>query len=325
MKKHTSQILKLSITMMIFLSLLAVAMASPALTLNTVTWNSGTIVNISTKSTNDASLVNMSYITIRFSASNTANSSSVRVINITNSTATNFDLGYANFTFQSPIEIEDTSVGSVTGISTGVGAADAVSLSATTVTIDRTTPTAPSTLSPSGTSTTRDNTFTSVVVDGTTTGCTLIFDTTNPGSSSYVMTHSGTSCSVSLNGMPSSSYNYKIRATDGLNNADSSLVSLIVDGGQMSSAKKAAIIASSTGQSATPQGVSKGLSIINGDSSASSSTMKGELSTPELKKTGIGIAAGAGIGLGFGLIGGPLAFVTMPLGAVIGGIVGFLF
>lgn len=114
--------------------------AAASLTLNTVTWNDETKVNITTKSANDASLVNISFITIRFSATNTINSTTSNVINITNTTATNFDFGYANFTFSNDIQLVDTTLGSVTGVTTGVGDSGNIALSATTVTIDRSNP-----------------------------------------------------------------------------------------------------------------------------------------------------------------------------------------
>ena len=309
MKKQTHHILRLSIFALMILSLVAIAMASPALTINTATWEASTVVNISTKTANDGSLVNMSYITVRFSATDTANSSTSRVVNITNTTATNFDLGYANFTMNSAIVLEDTSVGSATAISTGVGASDAVTSSALTILVDRTTPTAPTGMTPAAsTVTSRDQTFVGTVVGAETTGCTLIFDGANPPRTTSTMTHSGDTCTLALTNIPSATYRYAIRASDGVDTADSAYTELTVDGGQMSASKKALVVSAATGQAATPAGAQKGLSILNNDG-GSSGTVAKELTTKELTKTG----AGALIGGGIAVVAFPPAIVPLVL------------
>lgn len=297
---------------LMLLLLVAVAMAAPALTINTATWGTNTVVNISTKSANDASLVNMSHITVRFSAADTANSSVSMIINITNTTATNFDFGYANFTFGNSIVLEDTAIGSATAISTGVGASDAVTSSATTITVGRTTPTAPSAQTPSGTVHDRDQTFTATVVGAETTGCRLNFVTTNPGSSSYAMTHSGTSCTLALTGIPSTTYNYYISATDGVDTTNGANVELTVNGGQMTSAKKAAVVAAKTGQPVTKEGAQKGLAIINNGKAGSGNGLSDEFTKPELTKTGAGAVGGAVIG----------TFIVPGLGTGVGALIG---
>ncbi len=120
--------------------------ATPQLALVQSIWNDGTNVNLSTKDVNDGSLVNMSYITLYAACPSSvqdANLTIGTVWNISNSTATNFDLGYANFTFGRDIVIYDGKC-SITGTSTrGTnGTAESlISLSATTITIDRTVPT----------------------------------------------------------------------------------------------------------------------------------------------------------------------------------------
>ena len=160
----------LSFVSLIMLVALALSVSSaPQLTLNTVTWQEGTMVNISTKSANDGSLVNMSYVTLRFSASNTANVTSINLINITNTTATNADLGYVNFTFGNDIILEDTAVGAITGVSTGVSGADGVALASTTVTVDRTVPQLPTSITPTGTLTSRVQTISATVNEANTT------------------------------------------------------------------------------------------------------------------------------------------------------------
>ena len=137
--KYKLLLLPVAITFVLLFGVLSVN-ASASLTLNTLRWNDGTIVNITTKSANDGSLVNISFITIRYSSSATINSTIGNIINISNTTATNFNLGYANFTFSSDIVLVDTVLGSVTGVTTGVGDSGGVALAATTVTVDRSVP-----------------------------------------------------------------------------------------------------------------------------------------------------------------------------------------
>ena len=219
---------------LISLFMIGIAYATPQLTLNTVTWSAGTMVNISTKSANDDSLVNMSYITLRFSASDTANSTSKNLINITNTTATNFDLGYANFTFGNSIILEDTAVGSITGVSTGLLGGGSVALSATTVNIDRTKPTAPTTTQASESEVKDDDILTYTVTGTDTTSCRIAFlqDGASPrssGSNTYAMTHSGNTCTYTISGIPDLNYNVYGWASDGTNSTYSSKLNLIVN------------------------------------------------------------------------------------------------
>lgn len=221
----------LAISMVMLLSLVMAVNAAAQLTLNTVTWQDGTVVNISTKSANDGSLVNITFIDITFSAVNTANTTTTRVINITNTTATNFDFGYANFTFSNDLQYEDTSRGSVTGLTTGIGASDAVALAATAVTIDRTAPNVPTSLSPTGIQTVKDLTFSATVGNGTTTTlCNLVFIGRSPASSSTIaMTHSGSTCSKSLTNIQNAQYEYRIDASDGTNITGEPTATVLVD------------------------------------------------------------------------------------------------
>jgi thiol:disulfide interchange protein len=92
----------------------------------------------------------------------------------------------------------------------------------TGLTIGNTNPTAPSTLTPTS-STSNSVSFSSAVVARTTTGCTLTFEGTNPGFASYTMTHSGSTCTYSGLNMPDQSYRWYVVASDGTNTATSSL------------------------------------------------------------------------------------------------------
>jgi len=211
MKKNV--FIPLIIGLLMILSVLSVS-ASPALTLNTVTWTEGAVINISTKSVNDGSQVNMSYITLRFSASNTRNSTSMNLINITNSSATNFDLGYANFTITLAQHLlDDTNLGSVTGVSTGVGAADAVALAATTVTVDLSNPTAPTAVTFSN-PVEADETITATINRQDSNRCFVRFG--GVGAPRQAMTLSGTTCTftVTANNPPNSAYHAFVTADD---------------------------------------------------------------------------------------------------------------
>jgi len=98
----------------------------------------------------------------------------------------------------------------------------------TGVTIDNTIPTAATSLSPT-LNTDGAVTFSGTVTGSRTTACTLIFEGTNPGATSYAMTHTGNSCSHALSNVPESSYQWIIRASDGTNTTDSSSQTTTVD------------------------------------------------------------------------------------------------
>ena len=327
----------LSAMIVLMLALALNGSATPQLTLNTLTWQEGTMVNISTKDANDDSLINITYITLLFSATDTANNTVVKVYNISNGTATNFDEGYANFTFGSDLIFEDTAIGLVTGLSTGnetasLGMYTAVTLSATTITIDRTAPSTPTDVSPGSiTSDSRDQTFSATVTGTDTTGCNLLFTDTNPGSTSYSMTHIGDSCTISLVGISQQTYQYRIVATDGTGANDSTTAEFTLNlDGTGSSKRKAIVVGAMFGGGTDPASVSKGLSIF-GDIKSGSEVAKNKIGDRlaneaepiELVKTGGGAVIGAAIGAS-GFLGGPLGFVTVPLGALIGGIIGFI-
>ena len=104
---------------------------------------------------------------------------------------------------------------------------------------DCTVPTAPSSLSPtSDTDGTVD--FSATVTGKETTSCILYFVSTNPGATSYTMTHSGNTCTYLSLSMPEQSYQYYVTASDETNTTDSSTTTLDVD--IKTSAGKTAII-----------------------------------------------------------------------------------
>jgi len=242
------------------LMVMGIVSATPQLTLNTLTWQDGTKVNISTKSANDGSLVNMTFITLYTSAANTPNSSSSRVINITNTTATNFDLGYANFTFDTSLVLFDATTHSVTGTTTGVGDSGGVALSATTVTIDRGKPTS-SLLTPSDDTRYESDTqrrsiaFTATCTNAT--SATLFIDTF-----AHTMTESSDVCSYTKDYLDDQIHNWYVRSSDGTNTTDSTTFQLEITtpGGGSNSDYSAPTGAGASGTGVGTQSVAGGTS-----------------------------------------------------------------
>ena len=211
--------MKKIIFLMCLISLLVIGVVSatvPSLTLETTTWNLDTPVNISL--TSGANITNLA---IFGSSSSTANSSTSLIINITNSSTKNFmDGNDANFTFQSFIVLEDSSDYSITAKTTGNGAADGITLTATTVTIDRTAPTVPITTIQNGDVFVKDGVITYTVNGVNTTGCIISFGRNRfSGSNTFAMTHSGDTCTytVTEGNPPDGTYDTWVQASDGLN------------------------------------------------------------------------------------------------------------
>lgn len=96
--------------------------------------------------------------------------------------------------------------------------------------INNTVPTTPTTLVPVTNTVYTNNSvyFTSAVNNTETTGCTLYFDGINPGSSSYAMTYSASSCTKSLT-IPDQTYRWYIVASDGSDTKASAITTLKVD------------------------------------------------------------------------------------------------
>ena len=220
--------------------LMSVVIASPQLALITTgKWSENTIVNISTKSTNDDSQINTTFITIRFSASDTANSSTGVLINITNTTATNFDLGYANFTFGNNLIAEDTLVASVTGLTTGNTTAGetyvATTFSAVTINFDRTKPSTPTTTQAVQSVLKAADVITYTVTGTDTTKCVISFQTSkiskSSGTNTFAMVHSGDTCTYTIPQITigDSVYSMSGWASDGTNASFSSIIDIEID------------------------------------------------------------------------------------------------
>lgn len=98
----------------------------------------------------------------------------------------------------------------------------------TGIDVDNTVPTAPSSLIPTS-DTDGIFVFNSTIIGRQTTACTLSFIGTNPGESSYAMTHGGNACWYSISSVPDQSYRWYVTASDGTNTTDSSTQTTTVD------------------------------------------------------------------------------------------------
>jgi len=177
-------------------------------------------------------------------------------------------------------------------------------------TIDNTAPTLPSITSPVDESIDTDGsvTFTVGVTGSRTTGCTI-----NIENAAIAMTHTGDTCTYTDATMSDGNYGWTVSASDGLNTSTTSAQTLFIDkpGGSTAGAMKAINRKKST----TIEGFS-----INAETKEKTKAMfKEEMTKKELTKTGIGVGTGAALGL----LGGPFAIVTVPVGAAVGGIIGF--
>mgnify|MGYP001596422323 FL=1 len=293
----------------------------------------GTIINVSM---GDGSFI--THVIINASSSKTANSSVKMILNITNTTGTNFDANdYANITFNfgslNVFEDGNNYVFECTTINSS-GAYDSCTAS-TSVVVDRTIPQAPTAVAPVSTAnTTTTQAFSATVIGANTTLCQIRFTTTNPGSSVYAMTHSGNSCTLSLANMARGTYNYVIRASDETNFTDSASSQVVITQGASNIGERAYVIAtvggggSGVGGEVTKEDVGRTLGVLNQDVTTTPIGMdiKNEATQRELIKTGIGTGTGAVIGMVIGTIvlPGIGTIAGAPLGAMVGGFLGFL-
>ena len=212
-----------------------------SLTLVSTTWGQDGFVNVTLGTTACTNYCGNAteYVTLYATCSDTANSSISLVYNITNSSttddSTNFNWGYANFTFGDDLILEDSAVCSVTGITTGVGDADAVLLAATTVNIDRTTPSAPTTTQASQSVLKAGNVITYTVTGTDTTKCRIAFLTSKSpratGSNTFAMVHSGDTCKYIIPSITVGDGVYSMFgwAGDGTNSSFSSPLDIEID------------------------------------------------------------------------------------------------
>lgn len=220
-----------TLKLMVFLFgiLFMVSLASATLTLSIDTPASGGTATGSAQAFNvsTGTFTNVMNCTLFGSSSSTANSTVTNLTtNQTNSSASAVSL---NMTWDTTL-LEDSNdysiYASCQNITSVIGNSSAI-----TVTVNNTTPSAGSSLSPSSNTRDTDGTinFTSTVTANSTTACNLFFPNKNPGAKSYTMTHSGSSCWYNLASIPGESYDYLVQASDGTEDTNSSQLTFTVD------------------------------------------------------------------------------------------------
>ncbi len=146
----------------------------------------------------------------------TANSSFGVLTNLTNTSG----LLAVNDTLESDIVLEDAQ--NYQAFATCNDGTPANSSITTGIIFDRTTPTTPTSLAPTGTLTDNGTLNFAATVTGTaTTGCNLEFIGNLPrgATKSNTMTHSGNTCSLSFTSVSETTYQYQIFALDGSNSS----------------------------------------------------------------------------------------------------------
>ena len=233
------------------------------------TLNRGTLINISVSggSAVPTDITNF-YAEIYGSSASTANSTLVLLANLsneTNPTGVNWTLP----TDATSFVLEDNNDYVIRAIvwngtvNTQVNAVvnKTPCTNVTSITIDRTSPTIPTAIAPTGTLTnSTTQTISATVNAANTTGCTLTFVGNNPGGTRYAMTHSGNTCTQAFTNLPQAVFIYTITASDGTNTSLTAEQQFRIDV-RTTTAKKAYII--SGGQlpvqsSATAQERAKG-------------------------------------------------------------------
>jgi len=160
--------------------------------------------------------------------------------------------GYANFSLNNDIVLEDSNNYAVSFVTTGTTAAadGEVGTSATGVTVSRTTPTAATTTQSQNSVLANDAVLTYTVVGTTTTGCRIAFLSDGSpirftGTDTFAMTHSGDSCTYTASkaNVRDSDYAIYVQASDGSDTAQSSKLTVKYDAVKGGSAGGAYVVA----------------------------------------------------------------------------------
>lgn len=222
--------------LMVFLGLFCVGIANATISTPIMTSpaTGGTIaqngvINITSANT----VINWTSCLVQAMSPSTANSSWSTVINLTNTTENDAGLGDLNGTLSSMYVLEDASDYSWRAICYNSSDAEATGSSATSaivtsVIVDRTTPTAPSSVTFSN-PVESGETITATVVGAETTNCYIRFGSQN--TPRYVMSLSGNTCTYTVTGdnPPDSSYSAFVEASDGKDNTFSSAQNIEID------------------------------------------------------------------------------------------------
>ena len=172
--------------------------------------------------------------TIALSSPSTANSSATTTyFNVTNSTSRN--ALNVNFTLASTDLLEDSNDYTVAATCWNTTTAIAAT-SSTGVTVSRTTPSAPTTTQATNSILANNAVLTYTVTGTDTTGCRIAFLPSGSGirftgTNTFAMTHSGNSCTYTATSanVPDSDYNIYVQASDGVDTAQSSALTVKFD------------------------------------------------------------------------------------------------
>ena len=309
---------------------------------NSGTLNERTLINVSFS--NAGNVAQLSVI-INATSASTANSS-ISTILITNISNSSVNAGGRSINGSMPLSanlnIEDADDYILTASIENATARTTCNSTRTGIVLDREVPQIPVTLSPTGRLTSRSQTIQAVVIGENTTSCRLTFIGSNPGQKEYTMTHTGNNCSQTFSYLASTTFRYTISATDGTNRSDESaetrfnveiagasgarkyIAATGGKGGALPSQARSTARDRAFGQQAEGA-LDRAIAKAPADAQAGLTKAK-ESVTKQYKGTeGFKTWTGTGVGCGFGALGlivPPLAIVSIPVGCVVGHLVG---
>jgi len=282
------------------------------------------LINVSFAQANSHETVQ---INVTASSASTANSSSSLIFSLTNTTLNSGAPLFVNGSLN-PITslVLEPSNDYILNCACSNGTTTvACNSTRTGITIDRgDVPSAPTSPSPSGEQTADDISFSADVNAANSTGCTLHFKDKNPGNLVYAMTHSASTCTLTINNIPQGTYTYQVRATDGSNVSGLSTETTFNIETRTSARKKAFIATGGSvgGTASTAKTTGRSLS-INPISAEAKQGIDNTVSTvTDQFKGKEGVKTGGGA-----VVGGVIGFFIVPgvgaiPGAIIGGIIG---
>lgn len=159
--------------------------------------------------------VNITSVRIGFTCTDNGNTSYTELASNTTNNATTYIMSWDNSL------AEDSSNCNFNATAyNGTVTNEAFTDNSSSVIIDNFEPTQPTSLSPSGTQSSNSYNFTATVTGTKTTGCQLVFLGANPMGTDLqkIMTHSSDTCYLTVSSLIDWDYEYKIIATDGVDN-----------------------------------------------------------------------------------------------------------
>lgn len=240
--KYKSTIFPISIFMLIALALNSYALDCDweqiGGSVANTTLMDGEIINVSYSNagTTEAAIT----VYINASSSSTANSTVGTLLrSAANSTGDAGTSASANITFNTQIILEDSPNYVFECACENSTARVDCTTQATSIVVDRTAPSLPTSALPTGKQTSRSQTIQATVIGENTTSCRLTFTSSNPGSATYTMSNTGNNCSQEFSNLAGKTFGYTMSASDGTNrSAETSELSFYVDVAAKSGARK---------------------------------------------------------------------------------------